>query len=150
MLYQSYSNILIKHRQSANFEPDDIGKSYVPQKKALNSFLDIYLYLGLSFEVYNSFLCHLAQKWQVVYVWWEYWNVTGKTFWSLSFLKVGLHMHTVPQNRDKFTINNLSYCCKALTFTHSCDPFKGVTLYALHFGPLPWNVEDRTFQSLSI
>ena len=26
-------------------------------------------------------------------------------------------MHTVPQNEDKFTINNLSYCCKALTFT---------------------------------
>ena len=27
-------------------------------------------------------------------------------------------MHTVPQNRDKFTINNLFYCCKALIFTH--------------------------------
>ena len=44
--------------------------------------------------------------------------MTGKTFWSVSFLKVGLHMHTVPQNRDKFTINNLFYCCKALIFTH--------------------------------
>ena len=28
-------------------------------------------------------------------------------------------MHTVPQNKDKFTINNLSYCCKALIFTQS-------------------------------
>ena len=28
-------------------------------------------------------------------------------------------MHTVPQNKDEFTINNLFYCCKALTFTHS-------------------------------
>ena len=26
-------------------------------------------------------------------------------------------MHTVPQNKDKFTINNLFYCCKFLTFT---------------------------------
>ena len=28
-------------------------------------------------------------------------------------------MHTAPQNKDKFTIDNLPYCCKALTFTHS-------------------------------
>ena len=27
-------------------------------------------------------------------------------------------MHTVPQNKDKFTINNLFYCCKARIFTH--------------------------------
>ena len=27
-------------------------------------------------------------------------------------------MQTVPQNKDKFTINNLFYCCKALIFTH--------------------------------
>ena len=27
-------------------------------------------------------------------------------------------MHTVPQNKGKFTINNLLYCCKALIFTH--------------------------------
>ncbi len=26
-------------------------------------------------------------------------------------------MHTVPQNKDKSTINNLFYCCKALIFT---------------------------------
>ena len=45
--------------------------------------------------------------------------MTGKTFWSLSFLKVGLHMHTVPQNRDKFTINNLFHCCEALISMHS-------------------------------
>ena len=129
MLYQSYSNILIKLRQPAIFEPDDIGKSYIPQNKALNRGTGLFICFGLSFEVYNSFLCHLAQKWQDVYVWWEYWNVTGKTFWSVPFLKVGLHMHTVPQNRDKFTINNLFYYCKALTFTHPlvyeflCVPF---------------------------
>ena len=45
--------------------------------------------------------------------------MTCKTFWSVSFFKVGLHMYTVPQNRDKFTINNLFYCCKSLIFTHS-------------------------------
>ena len=27
-------------------------------------------------------------------------------------------MHIVPQNKDKFTINNLFYCCKVLIFTH--------------------------------
>ena len=27
-------------------------------------------------------------------------------------------MHTVPQNKDEFTINNLFYCCEALIFTH--------------------------------
>ena len=37
MFYQSYSNILIKLRQPAIFEPDDIGKSYIPQKKAMNN-----------------------------------------------------------------------------------------------------------------
>ena len=26
-------------------------------------------------------------------------------------------MHTVPQNKYKFTINNLFYCCEALIFT---------------------------------
>ena len=26
-------------------------------------------------------------------------------------------MHTVPQNKDEFTINNLSYHCDALIFT---------------------------------
>ena len=32
-------------------------------------------------------------------------------------------MHTVPQNKDKFTINESFYCCEALNFTqplHSC------------------------------
>ena len=43
--------------------------------------------------------------------------MTDKTFCSLSFFKVDLHMHTVSQNRDKFTSNNLFYCCKALIFT---------------------------------
>ena len=62
MFYQSYSRIPIKLRQPAILEPDDMGKSYLPQKKALNRGTFIYLYSGLSFEVYNSFLCHLAQK----------------------------------------------------------------------------------------
>ena len=66
MFYQSYSNILIKLRKPAIFEPDEVGKSYIPQKKAQNIWLTLYLYSGLSFEVYNSFLFHLAQKWQVV------------------------------------------------------------------------------------
>ena len=26
-------------------------------------------------------------------------------------------MHTIPQIKDKFTINNLFYCCKGLIFT---------------------------------
>ena len=26
-------------------------------------------------------------------------------------------MHTVLQNKDKFTVNNLFHCCKALIFT---------------------------------
>ena len=34
------------------------------------------------------------------------------------FFKVGVHMHTEPQNKDKFEINNLFYCCEALIFTH--------------------------------
>ena len=39
------------------------------------------------------------------------------------------NMHTVAQNRDRFTINNLFHCCKAVTFTHPlvyeflCVPF---------------------------
>ena len=67
-------------KQTAIFEPDDIGKSHIPQKNALNKGRQKYLYFGLSFEVYNSFLCHLALKWQVVSVWREFLNMTGKTF----------------------------------------------------------------------
>ena len=48
-------------------------------------------------------------------IWQEYWNLTGKTLWSQSVFKVGQHTHTVPQDKDKFTINNLFYCCRALT-----------------------------------
>ena len=66
MFYLSYSGILVKLRQPAILEPDDIGKSYLPQKKALNKGRTKHLYSGLSFEVYNSFLCHLALKKQVV------------------------------------------------------------------------------------
>ena len=28
-------------------------------------------------------------------------------------------MYTVPENTDKFTINNLFYCCEVLILTHS-------------------------------
>ena len=63
MFYQSYSNILIKLRQPAIFETDDVGKSYISQKKALNRGRYLENYSELSFEVYDSFLCHLAQKW---------------------------------------------------------------------------------------
>ena len=41
-------------RQPATFEPDKIGKSYIPQKKALMIDTFIYLYSGL------RLLCHLA------------------------------------------------------------------------------------------
>ena len=43
--------------------------------------------------------------------------MAGKTLSSVSFFKVGLHIHNVPQNKDEFIINNLFYCYKALTFT---------------------------------
>ena len=62
VIFQYYCLI----RQPAIFEPDDIEKSYIPQRKALNRGIYQENYSGLSFEVYNSFLCHLAQKWQVV------------------------------------------------------------------------------------
>ena len=45
--------------------------------------------------------------------------MTGKKLWPISFFQIGLHMHSVPQNKDKFPINNLFYCCKALLFTQS-------------------------------
>ena len=51
MFYQSYSNILIKLRQPAIFEPDDIWKSYIPQKKALNRVTGLAIHFGLSIEV---------------------------------------------------------------------------------------------------
>ena len=60
MFCQSYSNILIKLIQTVIFEPDDIGKTYIPQKKALNRGRYLENYSELSFEVHNSFLCHLA------------------------------------------------------------------------------------------
>ena len=47
-------------------------------------------------------------------------------------------MHTVPQNKDKFTRNNLLYCCKTLIFTHSlvyeflCGPKHMATPVQLH------------------
>ena len=50
MFYQSYSNILTELRQPAIFEPIDIGKSYIPQKKALNRGTGLVICFGLSFE----------------------------------------------------------------------------------------------------
>ena len=44
--------------------------------------------------------------------------MAGKTLSSVSFFKVGLHIHNVPQNKDEFTINNLFYSCEALIFIH--------------------------------
>ena len=42
-------------------------------------------------------------------------------------------MHTVLQNKDKFTINNLFYYCKALTFTHPLVyEFLCVQFYGCH------------------
>ena len=49
MFYQSYSNILIKLRQPATFEPDNIRKSYISQKKAQRIWPTMYLYSGFSF-----------------------------------------------------------------------------------------------------
>ena len=56
MFYQSYSTIFAKLRQHAIFEPDNIGKSYIPQKKALRINTFIYLYSGLRRP------CHLAAR----------------------------------------------------------------------------------------
>ena len=66
MFHQSYSRILVELRQPAISEPDNIVKSYIPQKKALNRGRYLENYSELSFEAHNSFLCHLAQKWHVV------------------------------------------------------------------------------------
>ena len=44
MFYQIYFNILIKIRQPTIFKPDDIGKSYIPKKKAQNIWSSMYLY----------------------------------------------------------------------------------------------------------
>ena len=37
MFYQKYSNFLFKFRWPVIFDPVDVRKSYVPQKKALNN-----------------------------------------------------------------------------------------------------------------
>ena len=50
-------------------------------------------------------------------------------------------MPTVPQNKDKFTINKLFYCCEALIFTH---PLVYEFLCGLIFMAHP--VDDRTRQ----
>ena len=38
--------------------------------------------------------------------------------WSLSLVLVGLHLHNVPQIKDKFSINHLVYCFEALISIH--------------------------------
>ena len=50
MFYKSYTRILIKLRQPAILEPDDIGKTYKPPKKARIRCTFIYPYSGLYFE----------------------------------------------------------------------------------------------------
>ena len=52
----------------------------------------IYPYSGLSFEVCNSFLCELAQKWKFIKLWWENWKITDKMFWSESLFLVELYV----------------------------------------------------------
>ena len=63
IFYQSYSKIFVKLRQPAIFEPDDIRRSCIPQKKAQNRGTGLVICFALSYEVSNCFLCHLAQKW---------------------------------------------------------------------------------------
>ena len=55
-------------------------------------------------------------------------------------------MHTVPQNEDKFTINNLFYCCEALIFTH---PLVYEFLCGLIFMGHPLN-HDHIFQTWQV
>ena len=112
MFSQSSSNILVKFRQPAIFEPDDIGKSCIPQKKSLNrgrwKFVQGFLlrYITHSYVIWlkNGRLSKFDEN-------------IGIWIWSVSFFIVGLHMHTIPQNKDEFTINNLFHCCEALIFT---------------------------------
>ena len=46
MSYQSYSNILVRLRKTAIFEPDDIGKTFLA---AQNIWPTLYFYSGLPF-----------------------------------------------------------------------------------------------------
>ena len=48
-------------------------------------------------------------------------------------------MHTVPRNKDKFTINNLFYCCEALIFT---QPLVYEFLCGLIFMGHPVNLKE--------
>ena len=63
MFYQSYSNILLRLRQPAIFEPDDIGKSYIPKRKpwidvneitSIHEFLWSYITLSYIIWLKNS------------------------------------------------------------------------------------------------
>ena len=80
--------------------------------------------------------------------------MTSKTFLSVSFFKVVLHMHTVPQNRDKFIVNNLFYCCKALIFTHPliyeflCGPKHMATPVVNWSGIIPYQNDNKKLQFL--
>ena len=55
--------------------------------------------------------------------------------------QIGLHMHTVPQNKDKFTIDYIFYCCKALLFTQSsiCEFLCGL-IFMSH--PVKWQIQE--------
>ena len=70
MFYQSYSRILIKLRQPAILEPDDIGKSYIPQKKpwievfsptSIQGFLLRYIILSYVIWLKNGRLSNLTR-----------------------------------------------------------------------------------------
>ena len=41
-----------------------------------------------------------------------------KHFCSVSLFQVGLHIHSVPKNKDKFTRNDLFHCWETLIFTY--------------------------------
>ena len=98
--------------------PVEVGKSYIPQKKAqkiygqpctsIQGFLLRYTTLSYVIWLRNGRLCKFDENIGI----WLIKHYDLYLFW------VGLHMHTVPQNIDKFTVNSLSYCCEALIFTH--------------------------------
>ena len=57
-----------------------------------------------------------------------------ETFLFVSLVLFGLHVRTALQYKDKFTINNLFYCCNIQLFTHRlinsflCSPKNMVNL----------------------
>ena len=86
-------------RQPAIFEPDDIGKSYIPQKKALNRGP---LLPGSKMAGFLSLMRILGYDW--------------KTFLSVSFFRL---VQIIPQNINKSTMNIFGFiCCEVLIIKH--------------------------------